>query len=363
MTVNLEEIGRLARAGTGGWERERCIGGDAIADLARQGLWGAAAPAEFGGAALPRSALIALAKRIGAESASLLSVFTVHCMLVHLLDQFGGDGQKEAHLRRLASGEMLGAFAITEADSGSDPASGTTEIVLQNGAGRMCGQKHWISSAQYAGLFAVLTRREHNLDMVLVERATPGLGITTCELDCFRAAGLGTLAFYDVLVREEQYLLPRGAGVSLLGTSALNLGRLLIAAGATGAIQACGEIALAHAGHHTRFGEPLYRRDLIKKLVTELRVGYSAADALCAKMGRDADADPDATYSLLIAKYFASKALGSAAANLGQILGARSYREDSAVARLRRDAAVFEIIEGPTQLLELLLGNPFHAIT
>ncbi len=303
-----------------------------------------------------------LAEALCRASASVHSLLTVHSMVTVAIARFGTDAQKAAWLPRLASGSILGGFALSEPEAGSDAGAARTTAVPSGGAWVLDGCKTWISFGQLAGVFLVLARAGEQDAAFLVERGAPGLEVEPIrDMMGFRAAMLAKVTLRGCRVPAEGLLGRAGSGMRHVMAAALDLGRYSVAWGCVGLAEACLEASVRHARSRRQFGAPIGDRQLVQRMLSGMIAGVSASRLLCLRAGWLRDrGDRRSVAESLIAKYFASRTAGKVAADAVQIHGAAGCAEGSAVARHFRDARVMEIIEGSTQLLETMIA-PYGA--
>ncbi|GHU27434.1 acyl-CoA dehydrogenase [Betaproteobacteria bacterium] len=356
------------------WEENQLMPAEILRDLARYGLTAACVPKEYGGLALDSLALGRLSARLGRGSCSLLSIFVVHAMVVQAVSRFGDATQKSALLPRLAKGELRAAFALTEPDIGSD-ATAVACVARRTPTGFVLeGRKKWISASRYADIFMVLVRlsgeagEDEGLAVLLVPATTPGLCITPLQgLLGFRAAGIAELHFENcqlpaVLALADAtpsaLLGTPGSGFSFVGSHALDTGRFIIGWGGVGILEGCLEASVAYAKERIQFGQPLEKHQLIRELIADIATDFAAAQALSEKAATERDAaGPNAVMSVTQAKYFSSRASVRAASAALQIHGGNGCAPDFPLQRYFRDAKILEIIEGSSQMQQLMIAG------
>lgn len=342
----------------GEWDREARTPPEVVRQLAGRGWLGALLPRELGGGGMDMVTFGVLNEEVGRGCSSVRSLLTVHGMASFAIHRWGSAVQKERWLPRLATGETLGAFALTEPEVGSDAASIATEAVPDGDDYRVTGRKRWITYGQIADLFLVIVRTGGKPLALLVERDAPGLTIEPIGgVTGTRAAMLAELTFDGCRVPQANRLGGPGFGLGV-ALSALEIGRFSVAAGSVGIVQACLDASLRYARERVQFGEPIGKHQLVRRMITNMAADVRAARLLCENAGRMFDAgDPEARHEIFLAKYFASTAATRAAADAVQIHGANGVTDRYPVERLLRDARVMEIIEGSTQVLQLAIAK------
>lgn len=300
-----------------------------------------------------------LCEEIGRGSCSVLSLLVVHGMVAHVLGRWGTEAQQKQWLPRLASGQTLGAFALSEPGVGSDAAGVTTSAVLDQGWFTLNGTKKWTSFGLRADLYLTFVRSGSRVAALLVERNTPGLTVTPIRgMSGFKAAQMACLEFRDCRVPEAHLIGRVGFGLSHIAGSGLDYGRHCVAWGGVGLAQACLEASLAYAAKRTQFGKPLREHPLIQEMLANMVTQIKAARALCWQEAYlRTTAQPQMILDGAAAKYFASRVAVQAAADTVQIHGANGFSRDYPVARYYRDAKVLEVIEGSNQIQQMMIAR------
>ncbi|GGO22435.1 acyl-CoA dehydrogenase [Microbispora rosea subsp. aerata] len=343
----------------GDWDNARRLPRDVISALGEAGHLGALVPAEYGGSGMDLIEFGLLNEAIGTGCSSVRSVVTVHSMVCRAVQRWGSREQRERWLPRLASGEWVGAFALSEPGAGNDAARIGTTARRDGEHYVLDGTKKWITYAQAADVFLVFGHDEGRFAAFLVERDTPGLTVVPID-DVLgtRASMLAELRFTGCRVPRTALLGRVGFGLSAVATDALEIGRYSVAWGSVGLAQACLEASVRYAGERRQFGAPLIKHQLIQRLITDMATSVSAARLLCVQAGELKSADhPDAVTAVWMAKYFASTAASRAASDAVQIQGANGCDPAGSAQRLFRDAKIAEIIEGSTQIQQTTIAS------
>ncbi|RFU37731.1 acyl-CoA dehydrogenase [Actinomadura logoneensis] len=349
------------------WDRDEHLPREVVDQVAKAGHLGAAVPARYGGTGLDAVALGLLHGETGRACSSVRSLLTVHSMVAHALVRWGSADQRRHWLPRLADGTALGAFAVTEPDAGSDLGSVATSARADDRGGGyvLTGCKHWITFGQYADVFLVLARLDAGGHAAfLVERDRPGLDVEpmTGALGT-RASMLARVHLNGCRVPADHLVGRPGFGLSAVVATALELGRYSVAWGCAGLAEACLRACLAHADRRHQFGGRLRGHQLVQRMLADMATGATAARLLCLRAGRLREAgDPASVHATWMAKYFASTAASRAAGDAVQIHGARGVGPDAPVQRYLRDARVMEIIEGSTQLQQIVLADAAYQL-
>ncbi|AUG75705.1 acyl-CoA dehydrogenase [Kitasatospora sp. MMS16-BH015] len=326
--------------------------------LAVEGCLAPLLPERYGGQALDPLAYGLLHEELGRACSATRSLLTVHDMVADTIRRWGSAGQREHWLPRLASGERLAAFALSEPGAGSDAAAVTATAEAVEGGWELTGTKKWISFGQLADLYLVFARTQRGVSALLVERDTPGLTVAPITgMLGTRGAMLAELCFEGCRLPAEALVGPEGRAHPYLTVSSLTLGRYSVAAGSIGIVQGCLEAAAAHAAERG-----VIAHQLVQRMLADMVVAARAGRLLTLRAGELIGAgSPDAPMAATEAKYFASVAAGNAARDAVQVLGALGCSAESPVARYFRDAKVMEVIEGSNEISQTTIGRFGHA--
>ncbi|MER7055094.1 MULTISPECIES: acyl-CoA dehydrogenase family protein [unclassified Streptomyces] len=341
------------------WDRDERLPSKLLTRVGEQGLWAPFLPVDAGGSGMTWTTLGRVHEEIGRGCSSVRSFLTVHTMVAWTVHRWGTDGQRQRWLPRLAAGDLLGAFCLTEPDSGSD-ASASGTLAEPAGTGWVInGEKKWMTAGQVAGLLLVFCRTEQGMSAFLVPADAPGVEITPLTgVMGTRASMLAGIVLRDVRVGPDAMIGPPGWAAGTVMTGALDLGRYSVACGSVGIVQACLDACVDYTTRRSVRDGRLSELQLIRRKVTDMVVSSRAARLLCAEAGRLKDADDPATImATWVAKYQASTAATAAASDAVQIHGANGFSAEYPVARMYRDSKVAEIIEGSTELQQLTIAT------
>ena len=341
------------------YDREERIPFELIRKLSRSGYLGAIIPEAEEGRGMDLITYGLLTEEIGRGCSSVRSLLTVHDMVAQALVRWGSRAQRKSWLPRMAAGEVIGAFALSETNVGSDARSVTTTASLAGEAYVLNGHKKWITFGQIADLFLVFAQYEGQPCAFLVERDTPGLKIEPIfGMLGVRASMLAELHFDDCRIPKENLVSRVGLGFSHVACYALDLGRYSVAWGCVGIGQSCLDACLRYTTERKQFGVHLKDHQLIQRLITELVTQVKAARLLCYQAGYAKQSlDPATFMETAIAKYFASRMAAKASSDAVQIHGANGCSSDYAVQRYLRDAKIMEVIEGSTEIQQVAIAN------
>jgi glutaryl-CoA dehydrogenase (non-decarboxylating) len=346
----------------GEFDRAEAIPRDVIDKLKERGWLGSIVPKEHGGAGFDMISYGILTEEIGRGCSSTRSLLTVHDMACQGILRWGSKLQREKYLGRLATGEIIGAFALSEPNAGSDAKGIATTAVPETPEGTgfvINGSKKWTTYGQIADLFLLFAQLDGKPTAFLIERDSPGFSTTpTRGLLGTRASMLSELKLENVRIPAEAMVGRPGFGVSHVVGAALEQGRYSVACGSVGIAQAALEASLAYARERVQFERPLFDHQLVRGMLSDMIVQVRAARLLCMRAGYLRDiGDPGSFAETMIAKYFASTTATKVATDAVQIHGGNGCHEDFAVSRLFRDAKVMEIIEGSTQIQQFTIAR------
>ena len=339
------------------FDRQERISSNMVRKLAAQKYLGAVLPAELGGMGLDMISFGLLNEEVGRACSSVRSLLTVHSMVASAILRWGSDAQKSRWLPALATGECIGAFALTEPNFGSDAKSIETTAERDGDRYVLSGRKMWITYAQIADVFVVLAQLDGRPTAFLVERSQHGLTVEPVTgMIGTRASMLGELHFDRCSLPQASMISGEGFGFTAVAMSALDLGRYTVGWGCVGIGQACLDASLKYAAERTQFGRPLKDHQLVKEMIANMVTDVKAARLLCCQAGRLKDAGAScSTAETLIAKYFSSRMAFRVASDAVQIHGANGCSSRYPVQRYLRDAKVMEIIEGSNQMQQLMI--------
>lgn len=341
------------------------LAGDAVIteelyrECGRSGLFALAVPSEHGGLGRPVAERIGRHRALGEVSPGLQSVLTVHEMAVHAIVRFGTPALAERWLPLMASGECLGAFALTEPTGGSDMADIRTTATVGAGGVRLDGTKSWISSGLRAGLIVVFAQSDTGPAAYCVPGDASGLGrVPAPSMIAFDAAGLATLHLRGCVVDAADRLGPAGLGLIRVATGCLTLGRVLVASGALAVATAASAAIAAHARSRSVGGRPLSSYPVAERVMADAHVRIQAGSLLTRAAAEAVDERaPEATRRAIVAKLAAAQAALSTARDAVALHGASGLIADATVSGYAAQAQVYAAIEGNAEALTSALGR------
>ncbi len=341
------------------WDRDERTPPELIRELAGRGYLGALVPEDRGGAGMDMLTFGVLNEELGRACSSVRSLLTVHSMVEQALLKWGRPAQRERWLPRLAAGETIGAFALSEPNAGSDANAIATTARRDQAGYTLSGHKRWTTYGQIADLFLVFARYEGKPAAFLLERDTPGLTVEPIGgMLGTRASMLAALRMDECRIPADSMVGGPGFGIAAVATTALDIGRYSVACGSVGIAQACLDASLSYTAGRKQFDTLLKDFQLIRRMISEMIANVKAARLLCYQAGILKDrGDSRTVMETWIAKYFASTVATKAAADAVQIHGANGCSPDFPVQRYFRDAKIMEIIEGSTQLQQITIAE------
>jgi alkylation response protein AidB-like acyl-CoA dehydrogenase len=343
------------------WDQEQALPASIVAALGTRGYLGATLPREFGGQAWDVVTFGVLNEALGKGSSALANVITVQAMVSMALLKWGTTEQRAQWLPSLASGEVIGAFALTEPGAGSSLRSLETRFTRAGDGYTLNGTKKWISCGQFSSLFLVFGKCDDTFAACALPRDTKGMHVEPIRgLMGFRAAGLAQVRFDGVHVPAANMLGKPGYALSHVAPVGLQYGRISTSCSALGLLRGCFEESITHAATRSLGDKHVGDMGMVRSLIARMGADLAAAGAVChAACEAEERHSADVYEQTLVAKYFTSRAAVRAASDAVQIRGASGVHESSAVSRYYRDAKILEIIEGTTQIHEELLGKMF----
>lgn len=335
-----------------------------IEEMRELGLFGLSIAPEFGGLGLNMEEEVRVVFELGRTSPSFRSVVGTNIGIGSQAIVFAGsDEQKARYLPELAAGRIIGSFALTEPDAGSDALSLRTTAVRDGDHYILNGTKRYITNAPHAGLFTVMARtspekRADSVSCFLVEAGTPGLSLGKPD----KKMGQAGAATCDVIF--ENCRVPASAllgGIEGNGfrtaMKVLDKGRLHIAALCTGIANRLIEEAVRFAVERTQFGSKLSDFQLVQAMIADSRMEAYAAECMVLEAARKRDRGENTTVEASCAKLFATEMVGRVADRAVQIHGGAGYMAEYAVERFYRDVRLFRLYEGTSQIQQLIIAR------
>lgn len=327
------------------------------------GLHGITVEQEWGGAGLGYLEHCVAMEEVSRASASVGLSYGAHSNLcVNQIRRNGGEEQKRRFLPKLISGEHVGALAMSEADAGSDVVSMSARADKRGGLFFLNGAKMWITNAPHADVLVVYAKTDRaagarGITALIVEKGMKGFSVSP-KLDKLGMRGSDTaeLVFENCEVPEENVLGGVNRGVNVL-MSGLDYERVVLAAGPLGIMQAALDAVLPYIHERKQFGQPIGNFELIQAKVANMYVTLNAARAYVYAVARACDRGETSREDAAGAILFASESATRAALEAIQILGGNGYINDFPAGRLLRDAKLYEIGAGTSEIRRILIGR------
>jgi butyryl-CoA dehydrogenase len=344
-------------------DHDKIFPGDILKQMAELGLMGMMIPPEYGGSGADTVSYVLALAEIASACASTAVVMSVQNSIVcESLYRFGTEDQKQRFLTPLAQGRMIGAFALTEPDAGSDPVSQKTRAIRQGDHYLLTGTKRFITSGKNADIVLVTAKTDagqghKGISTFIVTKGMKGFK-TGHEEDKLglRASDTTDLIFDDCLVPEDQRLGDEGMGFTL-AMKGLDGGRIGIAAQSIGVGQAALNAAVTYAQEREQFGRKISKFQGLRWMIADMATELEAARQLTFSAALMKDLGQDYTQQASMAKLFASEMVNRLTARALQIHGGYGYTKEYAVERYYRDARVFTIYEGTSEIQRVVISN------
>jgi acyl-CoA dehydrogenase len=343
-------------------DREDEVPAEIVAEMREMGLFGLSIPEEFGGLGLTMGEEVRVALELGRTTPAFRSVFGTNVGIGSQgLVMAGSDAQKAQWLPRIASGEIITSFALTEPGAGSDSASVQTKAVRDGDVYRLTGTKRYITNADKASLFTVMARTGEpgakGVSAFLVPADLPVVSVGKPEKKMGQqGAHVCDVNFDEAPVPAANRLGEEGEGFRI-AMRVLDRGRLHIAAVCVGIAERLIADAVGYAAERRQFGKPIAEFQLIQAMIADSKTETMAAKALVLEAAALKDSGEPITLEAAAAKYFASETVGRVADRAVQIFGGAGYIADYGIERLYRDVRLFRIYEGTSQVQQLVIAR------
>lgn len=344
-------------------EADDAIPAEVIEEMKAMGLFGLSIAEEHGGLGLNMVEECRVALELGRTTPAFRSAFGTNVGIGSQgLVMAGNESQKAEWLPRIASGEVITSFALTEPDVGSDSGSVKTRAVKDGDSYRLSGTKRYITNADKADLFTVMARTGdepggRGVSAFLVPRDLPGVSLGEPEKKMGqKGAKVCDVNFDDVVVPAANRLGAEGEGFRI-AMQVLDRGRLHISAVCIGVAERLIADCVAYAGERKQFGVPIASHQLIQAMIADSKTEALAAKALMLQTAAAKDAGENTTMEAAATKYFASEMVGRVADRAVQIYGGAGYIADYGIERLYRDVRLFRIYEGTSQIQQIIIAR------
>ncbi|MBI4546043.1 MAG: acyl-CoA dehydrogenase family protein, partial [Gemmatimonadetes bacterium] len=346
------------------WDRERALDPAVFKQLGELGFFGMLAPEAFGGLDLDLPTYLAALEELAWGEPTIALTLSIHsAFAVTLLLRHGGEALKTRWLERLARGDAVACFALSEAEAGSDAAALTTQAARDGDGWVLSGEKKWVSNGGVAGLALVAARTDSpearcgakGIGLFLVPTDAAGYEVGAREkLMGLRPIEVVTLHLRDVRLDGDAVLGDPTRGF-VYAMEGLDVGRLGIAAQAVGIAQAALDHALAYAGEREQFGQKIREFQGLQFKLADMATRVAAARALVQQ-----SAASPATAASAMAKLFASETAMWVTTQAVQVFGGYGYMRDYPVEKLMRDAKATEIYEGSNEIQRVVIARELY---
>jgi len=345
------------------WDRNHAFPREAVREMAQLGLLGMLVPEEWGGSGADFVSFALAIEEIAAGDGACSTILSVNNSLVcGILLKYGSDHQKQRFLRPLARGELLGAFALTEPQVGSDAAALATRAVRDGNAYILNGVKQFITSGKHgdvAIVFAVTDKGagKHGISAFLVPVTTPGYIVARIEDKLGqRASDTAQIVLEDCRIPEDHRIGREGEGYRI-ALANLESGRIGVGAQSVGMARAAYEAALRYARERIAFGKPVFEHQAVNFRLADMATRIEVARQMVLHAAALKDAGKPCLKEACMAKLFASETAEEVCSDAIQIHGGYGYVADFPVERIYRDVRVCQIYEGTSDIQRLVIGR------
>ncbi len=336
---------------------------DAVKKMGELGFLGMMVDPKYGGAGLDSVSYVLAMEEIAKVDASAAVVMSVNNSLVCAgMEKYCSEEQKQKYLVPLASGEVIGAFCLSEPEAGSDATSQKTTAVDMGDYYLLNGTKNWITNGSTASTYLVIAhthpeKGHKGINAFIVEKGWPGFEIGLKEKKMgIRGSDTHSLMFTDVKVPKENRIGEDGFGFAF-AMNVLNGGRIGIASQALGIAQGAYELSLKYAKERKAFKTEIINHQAIAFKLADMAVNITAARMLCMKAAAEKDNGEDISISGAMAKLFASQTAMDTTIEAVQIHGGNGYVSEYHVERMMRDAKITQIYEGTSEIQKIVISR------
>ncbi len=352
------------------WDRKAEYPAETMRKLAELGFYGMLIPEDYDGLGLDTLTYLMVVEEIATADAGVAISLSIHNSIASgMLLQHGTPEQKDRWLKPMATGELLAAFSLSEADSGSDAASLKARARLDGESWVLEGTKAWVTNGDTADVILLMARTDsrddpkgaHGISTFILPADTPGVEPGKPEDKMgLRASHTTTLALNDVRLGPEHLLGEVGSGF-IYALEGLDRGRMGAAAQALGIARAALEHSLTYAAERKQFETPLKDFQAIQFKLADMATHVAASRSLLHEVAHTADRGEKATTIASMAKLFASECAMWVTTEAVQIFGGYGYMRDYPVERLFRDAKVIQIYEGTSEIQRMVIARGLYA--
>lgn len=338
---------------------------DVVADMKELGLFGMSIPEAYGGMGLTMEEEVMAGFAVAQTSPAFRSLFATNNGIGAqgiVID--GTPAQKDFYLPKIATGEIIGSFALTEPDSGSDAGSLRTSAIKDGGSYVINGTKRYITNAPEAGIFTVMARTDttrkgaDGISAFIVEKGTPGLSLGNIDKKMGQKGAHTCDVIFDNVRIPASNLIGGVEGIGFkTAMKVLDKGRINIAAASVGAAERILRDAIRYAKERKQFGKAIGEFQLIQAMLADSHAEIYAARCMVLDAARRRDDGLNVSTEAACAKMFASEMCGRVADRAVQIFGGAGYLAEYGIERFYRDVRLFRIFEGTTQIQQLVIAK------
>lgn len=345
------------------WDKEETFPTDVWNKMGSLGIIGTSIPEEYDGSGMDFITHAIVAEELGYGCSSMRGTYSVQVSLcTKTILAFGTEEQKQKYVPKMAMGELVGCYGLTEADSGSDAASMKCTAEDKGDHYLLNGGKMWITNGGIADVALVFAKTDkeagaRGITAFLVDKGTPGYSTVDIHDKLgLKASNTSELILDNVEVSKENVLGPVGKGFKV-ALSALDNARFTVAAGCVGAAQSACDTAKAYAKERIQFGKPIAGHQLVQQLISNMVLDIECGRLLVYRAGHMKNKKVPNTRETSLAKYFCTEMVNRVAYNAIQVLGGYGFSGEYPLERIYRDARVNTLYEGTSQIQQLIIGN------
>ncbi|MFI1745286.1 acyl-CoA dehydrogenase [Thalassobellus sediminis] len=334
-----------------------------VKKMGELGFMGIMVDPKYGGSGMDAISYVIIMEELSKIDASASVIVSVNNSLVcYGLEAYGSEEQKEKYLTKLASGECIGAFCLSEPEAGSDATSQKTTAIKKGNHYILNGTKNWITNGGRADFYIVIAQTDkdkgsHGINAFIIEKGMEGFHVGPKEDKLgIRGSDTHTLQFNDVKIPKENRIGVNGSGFRF-AMKTLSGGRIGIAAQALGIAQGAYELALKYSKERKTFGTEICNHQAIAFKLADMHTDIEAARMLVMKAAWDKDQGNNYDMSSAIAKLYASKVAMEHTVEAVQIHGGNGFVKDYHVERLMRDAKITQIYEGTSEIQKIVISR------
>ncbi|CAN1557589.1 CaiA Acyl-CoA dehydrogenases [Flavobacteriaceae bacterium] len=334
-----------------------------VKKMAELGFMGMMVDPKYGGSGLDSISYILAITEISKVDASAAVIMSVNNSLVCAgIEKYGNEEQKQKYLIPLATGEVIGAFCLSEPEAGSDATSQKTTAIDKGDHYLLNGTKNWITNGNSASTYIIIAQTDiekghKGINAFIVEKTWAGFEIGIKEKKMgIRGSDTHSLMFTDVKVPKENRIGEDGFGFNF-AMAVLNGGRIGIASQALGIAKGAFELALKYSQERKAFGKEIFKHQAIAFKLADMATQIAAAEMLVFKAATEKDAGEDISQSGAMAKLFASQTAMDTTIEAVQIHGGNGYVAEYHVERMMRDAKITQIYEGTSEIQRIVISR------